>query len=218
MRTEYYVKLKDGCIQNLFKIEYSDTKKIYRLTGSNSFALLISINNCLEGVVRIDVRVFEFFKTMFLKGDKKLWYSGLPVTEKHFEDNHFTDALQYVIQNNLFKPREPLHFKEGFLVNFASSTKPNSVFDLINEKPLLKQKPWVTPLPTKPKTKYTLYHGKKEVITGYSVRDSQEMAELLIDAITTGKSIKVKGETGEIIAFYNSAVVGEFSFSIYLID
>jgi hypothetical protein len=201
MKTEYYVKLKDGNIQNLFRIIISPQleKRLYRLTEKGTFALLISTNNCLEGVVEVSPIVFEFLKTLFLKGDRKLWYMRKPATEKHFEDNHFVDLLQYVIQSNLFRGGE---------------------YDINPQTLTYKMRKGLVDktLPTKSRTKYTLFHGDKEVITGYSIRSSQEMAELLIDAITTNKSIKVRGKDGDVIAFYNKVVVGEFSFSIYPID
>lgn len=191
MNTEYFVSFgENGLVRKLFTISENEGNQVLQLiTGSGSFRKVTSrreINRILKNSRVIDKLTFEFFKSKYFKGES-CEYMGKPVTKNSFDDPTFLEVLVHCS------------------LQYNTESKLSGQW---------KVEELVKPTLSKMKTKYTLYHGDREIITGYSKIDSEKVSERLYQAISEERGLIIHGENDRIIAFYNAKVTGDLSFSI----
>lgn len=232
---ELYTVLK-GTSSNttFFKIPYSYSN--------------IKIPREVNDWVLITSTIFDYLLEIVYLPGKNLRFLGSLVTNETFNDKVFLSLLEkggQEIQKSknpkLLMTPNPVsgmfldEFIEKSNISLENAIKEvqgvpaNSIysgldFGEIKKKPNTDSsdaiKYGLTPLATKVKnkTKFILYNGVVEIITGYSLGNVKTTSEKLMHAIDKGKHIMVFNENQEMIAFYNQKVVSEFSFSIYKLE
>lgn len=244
LKRGFYVNFQtNGCIDSLYRNTDSTLYKLEK-DGSESIPKKkwSHLKNFDTNKLIKEEKIYFFLKNKFME-NKCILFLGEPVTNETFDNPFFLEKLreeakkEVVLFNTLKKipsctkavkdiKKERTPFLTD-LIDFGVLPQRKSIYDCLDFGPLKNEKDTHYSdairrrIPTsklKNKTKFVLYRGEVEIITGYSLGNVKITSEKLMYSIDNEKHIVVFGKNQEVIAFYNRNVVSELSFSIYSLE